>query len=159
MSEFRSVIALHFLLSGLRFKIERTIRSGMGLCRGSPAIIAHSDPTSESLLPHPQSVLPAKHSRLAFRTFPLPMKGFSSLSGYPGKARKVPCLPQSYFAPNPLISSRVLIYWKVSSVPEVILPSHSEKLFESRERHYCGNFRRRCSRSRDMCRLYHPRFP
>jgi hypothetical protein len=66
---------------------------------------------------------------LAFRTFPLPVKGFSSLSGHLGKGRKVPCLPQFHFA-----------------------PCLSRKRFESRERYYWGNFRRKCSRSRKASR-------
>jgi hypothetical protein len=47
---------------------------------GSPTIVPHSYPTGESLLLHPTNVFKVKHSRRAFQTFPLPMKG-SSVKG------------------------------------------------------------------------------
>jgi hypothetical protein len=67
--------------------------------RGCSAIVTRSYSTSEFLLPHPTNVLRVKHSRLAFRTFSLPRKIFSSLFDHPGKGRKLPCLPQFHFVP------------------------------------------------------------
>jgi hypothetical protein len=83
--------------------------------RLSPAIVPRSYLTSESILPNPADILKVRHSRLAFPRFPLPIKGFSSLSGHLGKERKVPCLPQFRFGPNPIISFCASIYSKSSS--------------------------------------------
>jgi hypothetical protein len=131
-------VTLNLFLSGLWLEIERTIRSETVLFLVSPAIVPRSSPTSESLLPHPTNVLKIKHSQLAFRTFPLPMKNFSSLLGHFGKGRKVPSSisfrsKRHNFVPclNPL---KVIL---------PVLPSLSGKIFESRERYYYGNFIKR----------------
>jgi hypothetical protein len=83
--------------------------------RGSLAKVPSSYPTSESLLPHPTNVFNVKHSRLAFRTFPVQMKGFSFLSGHLGNGGKVPCLRRFHITPNPKIPFRGSTYRKSSS--------------------------------------------
>jgi hypothetical protein len=150
-------ITLNLLLSGLRLEIDKTIRSGMILFLTSEVLpslfLASIQPANPySLIQQISSSsstldLLSEHSlsrRMASRPFPA-----TSVKG------------ERYRAFLNFILLQTLSFRSVPQsteshppVPEVVLPSLSRKIFKSREGYSCGNFRRKYSRSRYMCRLY-----